>query len=141
MRGSAIYGFCLGVGGVLLAQIAPQPAGSILWWGFFTGQLTWGAALCWLRTGLPFATGAMAIAAATSGLLTALAATGHPYPDLPSGWWIPVGAGLGSAPLLLFVESRIHRTQWTRWGQYMESKSAWDIFAGRHIPDLRDGGA
>ena len=39
------------------------------------------------------------------------------------------------------VFRRFQQPRDTRWGQYMESKSAWDIFAGRHIPDLRDGGA
>jgi hypothetical protein len=137
--GSAIYGFFLGVGALLFIQIAPQPVGSILWWGFFAGQLTWGAALCRRRTRLPFATAAIVIAAATSGMLTALAAAGHVFPDLPREWWWPVGAGCVSAPLLFLVESRTHRSKWRQWRQYMEPKNAWDIFMGRHIPDMRDG--
>src|SRR5688572_2360927 len=112
MWGSAIYGFFLGVGALLFIQVAPQPVGSIIWWGFFAGQLTWGAALCWRRTGLPFATAAMALAAATSATLAALAAAGHVFPDLPSRWWVPVSACLVSDPLLFLLESRIHRSKW-----------------------------
>ena len=108
----------------LFIRIAPQPGGSILWWGFFAGQLTWGAAFCWRRTGLPFATGAMAIAGATSAVLAALAAAGHVFADLPLAWWAPVGAGLLSAPLLFLIESRVHRTKWTQWKQYMQRKNA-----------------
>lgn len=141
MWGSVLYGLFLGVGALLFMQVAPQPAGSLLWWGFFAGQLTWGAALCWRRTGLPFATAAMAIAAATAGMLVALAPVGHTFPDLPSTWWAPVAAGLLAAPLLLMVESRVHRAKWKQWKQYMERKNAWDILVGRHIPNLRDSGA
>jgi hypothetical protein len=141
MWGSAVYGFFLGVGAVLFIWTAPQPVGSILWWGFFAGQLTWGAALCWRRTGLPFATGAMAIAGATSGMLAALAAAGRVFPDLPRAWWPLVGAGLLLGPLLLLIESRLHRAKWIQWKRYMERKSAWEILMGRHIPELRDSGA
>lgn len=141
MWGSAVYGFFLAVVAPLFLRAAPQPVGSILWWGFFAGQLTWGAALCWRRTGLPFATAAMAAAATTSGLLAALAAAGHVFPDLPAAWWAPVGAGLLSGPLLFLIESRVHRAKWMQWKEYMERKNAWEIFTGRHIPDMRESGA
>ena len=142
MSGSALYGAIMGLASTLLALIAPQPAGSIIWWTFLAGQLTWGAAVCWRRTGLPFATAAMAIAAATSAFLAALAATGQVFPDLPLGWWIPVGFGMLSVPLCLLLESRVHRAKWIRWRACnMERKNAWDILTVRHIPHLRDGGA
>lgn len=141
MQGSAVYGFFLGVGALLFIQLAPQPLGSILWWGGFATQLTWAAALCWRRTRLPFATAAMAIAAASSGMLTGLAIAGHVFPDLPQSWWAPVGGGLLSSPLLLLIESRVHRGKWLQWKRYMERKNAWDILRGRHIPELPGSGA
>jgi hypothetical protein len=141
MLGSAVYGFFLGLGAVLFMQAAPQPIGSIVWWGFFAGQLTWGAMLCWRRTGLPFATGAMAAAAGTSGVLAFLAATGHVFPNLPTVSWVLVGAGFVSAPLFFLIESRVHRAKWMQWKQHMERKNAWDILTGRHIPELRNSGA
>jgi hypothetical protein len=139
--GSAIYGFFIGIGALLFMQNAPQPVGSILWWGFFAGQLIFGAVLCWRRTRLPLATAAMGIAAVTSGMLSVLAAVGHEFPDLPHQWWLPVGAGLVAGPLLFLVESRIHRSRWKLWRQYMEPKTAGDIFRDRHIPDMRDSRA
>ena len=54
MLGSAVYGFFGGIAFVVLTRVAPQPSGSIVWWGFLAGQLTWGAAICWHRTGLPW---------------------------------------------------------------------------------------
>jgi hypothetical protein len=138
MWGAAVYGFFLGVGAVLLMKFAPQPYGSIVWWGFFAGQLTWGATLCWRRTRLPFATASMAIGAATSAMLAGLAMAGHVFPDLPRAWRVPVGAGLLSGPPLFLIESRVHRAKWMQWKQYTERKNAWDIFKGRHIPELRD---
>ncbi len=137
MWGSAAYGFFLGLGSLFFIGGAPQPAGSIIWWGFFALQLTWGSAVCWRRTGLPFATAAMAIGAVTSGLLTVLAAFGNVFPDLPFRWWVPVGFGLVSAPVCLFAESRVHRAKWNQCVDYMERKNAWDIFTVRHIPNLR----
>jgi hypothetical protein len=77
----------------------------------------------------------MVITAVTSGMLTALAAIGHVFPDLPYEWWLPVGTGFVSPPLLFLVESRIHRSKWKYWRQYLEPKNAWDIFTGRHIPE------
>lgn len=137
MWGSAIYGFFLGVGAVLFLQAAPQPAGSILCWGFLAGQLTWSATVCWRRTRLPFATAAMAVAGVTSALLAVLAAVGSVFPDLPPMWLAPVGGGLLASPLLLVIESRVHRTRWAQWKEHMHRKTAWEIFTGRHIPDLR----
>lgn len=141
MRASALYGLVMGIAIVLLTRVVPQPTGSIIVWGFFAGQLTWGALVCWRRTGLPFATAAMTIGAACSAALAVLAAGGHVFPDLPLGWWVPVGLGLVLGPLCLLVESRVHRAKWKRWGDYMEGKNLWDIVTGRHIPPLRDSGA
>jgi hypothetical protein len=141
MWGSAVYGLFLGLGALLFLQAAPQPIGSILWWGFLTGQLTWCAALCWRRTGLPFATGAMAAAAGSSGVLAVFGAAGHVFPDLSRASWVLVDAGLLCALLLLVVESRVHRAKWTQWKQFMERTSAWDIVTGRHIPEMRNSGA
>lgn len=141
MRGAAAYGFFLGIGAVMFTQLAPQPSGSIVWWGFFTMQLTWGAVSCWRRTRLPFAAAAMASAAATSAMLAGLAAAGHVFPDLPRVWWLPVGTGLLSGFLLFTIESRVNRVKWLQWKQFMERQSAWDVFTGRHIPRLPDSGA
>lgn len=141
MWGAFVYGSFLGIAAVLFVQAAPQPLGSILWWGFFACQLTWVAAVCWRRTALPFATAAMALAATASGTLAALALAGHVFPDLPGAWWAPVGGGLLSGPLLLLIESRVHQEKWMRWKHYMERKSAWDILSGRHIPELPDSSA
>src|SRR5471032_1568641 len=115
MSGSAAYGFLLGIGFVLISRVAPQPAGSIVWWSLLAVQLTRGSTICWRRTGLPFASAAMAIGAVESSLLAALAAAGHIFPDLPSAWWVPMGVLMISVPLCLFVESRVHRAQWARW--------------------------
>lgn len=141
MGGSAIYGFFLGIGAILLIQAAPQPIGSIVWWGFFAGHLGWAAGVCWRRTGLPNATAAMGIAAMTSGVLAALAAAGHVFPDLPIRWWVSVSAGFVSVPLLLLVESRIHQAKWRRWKEHMRPMHGWEILSVRHIPYLRNDGA
>jgi hypothetical protein len=140
MRGSAIYGLFLGVGIVLFLELAPQPLGSVVLWGFFAGQLTWAAALCWRRTGLPFVTAAMAIGAASSGMMAVLATAGHVLPDLLLAAWAPMVGVPFAIALLMVIESRIHREKWLQWERYMAQKSAWDILRGRHIPELRDRG-
>ena len=137
MWGSAAYG-CVGfLCFILVTRTAPQPAGSVFWWGFLAVQLTWGAGLCWRRMGLRFAASAMAVGAGMSALLTALAATGHVFPNLPPLWWIPVGSAMAAGPLLFLLESRVHPHEWKRWGEFMEHTNAWDIFTGRHVPDWR----
>ncbi len=134
----ATYGAFLGISSVLLHHLLAEPTGSIIWWTAVAVQLTWGASLCWRRTGLPFATAAMAIGAATSACLVALAASGHVFPDLPVTWWLPVGAGLLSGPFCFFVESRVNRAKWIQWRAHVERSSVWAMFIGRHIPNLRD---
>ena len=141
MWGARVYGIFIGIGSMLFIRAAPQPAGSILWWGLIASQLTWASTLCWRRTGLPFATAAMVVAAAGSGLLAILALAGYVFPDLPRVWWLPLGALMVSGPLLLLVESRVNRARWMQWKEYAQHMSAWEIFRGRHIPDLRDRSA
>jgi len=141
MAAAAVYGIFIGVAFVLLVRDATQPAGSIVYWGFLAAQLAWGAAICWRRTGLPFATAAIGTASAASAMLATLAAAGWIFPDLPRAWWIPVGIGLTAPPPLLFVESRVNRAKWIRWKDFMEDSSALDILTVRHIPWLRHDGA
>lgn len=137
MVGSAMYGCVLALGFFLATKIAPQPAGSVLWWGVLTIQLGIAARLCWRRTALPFVTAAMTIAAAGCALLATLAAAGMVYPDLPAAWWPLVGAGMVASPTLVLVESRVSRARWDRWRVSMQRCSLWDILRGRHIPNLR----
>jgi hypothetical protein len=138
MQGSAVYGVFMGLTFGVLTRAAPQPAGSIVFWGFVAAQLAWGAAICWRRTGLPFATASMATGAALSAWFAVLAATGRVFPDLPRSMWVPAGIGFLLGPLFFLIESRVNRDKWTQWTHYMERKSAWEIFTGRHIPQLRD---
>jgi hypothetical protein len=138
MSGAAVYGFFIAIGFVLLTRVAPQPVSSVIWWSFCALQLTWNSTICWRRTGLPFASAGMGISAVVSALLAILATEGHVFSDLPFEWWVLVAVLMISGPVCLFVESRVHRTQWARWRDYQERKTAWDILAGRHIPRLRD---
>lgn len=140
MAGAALYGFCIGVGFVMLVRGAPQPAGSILFWGFFAGQLAWGTTITWRRTGLPFATASMGLAAAQSGAFVVLAAAGWIFPDFPPAWWIPIGLALAGPPILLLIESRVNRAKWIRWRHFMEEATVLDVVTARHIPWLRDQG-
>ena len=39
MAGSLMYGCVLGLGFFLATKIAPQPAGSVIWWSVLTIQL------------------------------------------------------------------------------------------------------
>lgn len=130
------YGFYLAIAIFLGTQIAPQPAGSIVIWAFFTAQLAWGSSLVWRRTRLPFATAALVVASATSALITGLALSGTVFPHLSLVWWIPVAIGLVTPGILFLVESRVNREKWTQWKEFTEHKTAWDVFTGRHIPDL-----
>ena len=136
MVGSLMYGCVLGLGFFLATTIAPQPAGSGIWCSVLI-QLGIGARLCWRRTGLPFITAAMAVAAANSALLATLAAAGRIYPEIPVAWWPLVGAGMVASPSLALVESRVNRARWNQWRVSTQRCSLWDILRGRHIPNLR----
>lgn len=140
MEGAALYGVCIGIGFTVFVRGAPQPAGSMLFWGFFAAQLAWGTRIVWRRTGLPFATAANALAAVQCAAFVVLAVTGWIFPDFPAAWWMPIGLALAAPPILLFVESRVNREKWMRWRRFMEHASVLDVITARHIPWLRDEG-
>ena len=135
---AALYGVTIGIGFVVFTRLMPQPLGSLIYWSFFSVQLSWGAMTCWRRTGLPFATAAMVTGAAMSACLAVLAAMGHPFQALAPESWVLFVGGTVLGPLFLLIESRANRVKWQQWGRYMENKSFWDIVTGRHIPELRN---
>jgi len=137
----ALYGLIIGGAFFVFTRLVPQPLGSIVYWGFFSVQLSLGAATCWRRTGLPFASAALVTGAVMSMCLVVLAAMGHPFPDLAPESWVLFGGGAVIGPLFLLIESRVNRTKWRQWARHMEHKNVWDIATGRHTPQLRNGGA
>jgi hypothetical protein len=141
MATAALYGLLLGVTIQVFTKTFPQPLGSITLWTLLTMQLTWGAVICWRRTGLPYATAAMAVGAVICSYLAILAATGRVLPHLSTPWWIPLAVSFVSSPILFFLESRRNPAKWKAWGAYMERTTLWDMLRGRHIPQLRDSRA
>lgn len=135
MSGAATYGLFIGASIVLLGQVAPQPWGTVVLWTLITGQLIWGAVICWRRTGLPYATTSMAIGAVISALFAILAVLGQiGWPPLKL-----VAAGLAVPVMVVcnLAESRAHPAEWQEWRAHMDRTNAWDMFVGRHIPYLR----
>jgi hypothetical protein len=136
-----LYGALIGVASFVFTKLLPQPIGSVILWAFFCAQLSWGAAICWRRTGLPFVSAAMVTSAIMSRCLAVLAAMGHPFPTWPPESWVLYAGGAALGPLFLFIESRVNRAKWEQWAHHMERQTVWDIVIGRHIPELRDGSA
>ena len=138
---SGLYGALLGVAMVVLTKFVPQPAGAIIFWSLICIQLSWGALTCWRRTGLPFASAAMINGSVMSAGLVVLALMGQPFPNLAPTSWVLFGCGAAVGPLFLLIESRVNRDKWREWARNMEHTTPWHILTGRHIPDLRKGGA
>ncbi len=126
---------------VVLLRFVSQPAGAIIFWSLICIQLSWGALTCWRRTGLPFAAAAMINGAVMSAALVILALMGQPFANLAPTSWVLVGCEAAVGALFLFIESRVNRDKWTDWARHMEHRTPWHIITGRHIPDLRKGGA
>lgn len=137
----AMYGVLLGIAFFVCSRQMPQPLGAVILWSVIAIQLSFGARTCWRRTGLPFASVAMFHGAVMSLCLVVLALIGQPFPNLAPGSWVLFGGETLVVPVFLLVESRVNRVKWAEWVRHMEHTSVWDIFTGRHIPDLRDGGA
>ena len=138
---AGLYGGIIGIAFLLFTTLVPQPTGSVILWTFFSVQLSWGALTCWRRTGLPFASAALVTGAVLSTCLLILAVIGRPYPTWPPESFVLFAGGVVLGPLFLFIESRVNRAKWKQWAHHMERQSVWDIVIGRHIPQLRDGGA
>jgi hypothetical protein len=138
---SGLYGVLLGIVLYVLTALAPQPAGAIIFWSLICIQLSWGALTCWRRTGLPFASAAMVNGSVMSAGIVILALMGQPFPDLAPASWVLFGCGAAMGPLFLLIESRVNREKWREWARHMEHQTPWHIVTGRHIPNLRKGGA
>jgi hypothetical protein len=134
------YGLFVGFTSFVFTKLLPQPAGSIILFGFWSLQLSSGAVTYWRRTGLPFMTAAMVHGAVMSLCLAVLAAIGRPFHDMTmQSWVLFVGAAI-SGMLLTHIESRINTSRVKQCTEFLEGKTVWDILIGRHIPQLRDGG-
>ena len=138
---AGLYGGLIGIAFFVFTTLLPQPIGAVMLWAFFSVQLSCGAVICWRRTGLPFVSAALITGAIMSTCLGTLAALGHPYPEWPLESWVLFAGGTVLGPLFLFIESRVNRVKWRQWSHHMERQTVWDILTGRHIPELRDGGA
>ena len=136
MSGAAVFGMWGAVAYSLLVQLAPQPAGSIVYWSAIAALLLWGSTLCWRRMRLPLSTAAMAIPAVASAMVAVLAAAGHIFPMLPLVWWMALGACMMAPAVLFMIEARVNRDKWQQWKSHVERASAWDAIRGRHIPVL-----
>ena len=134
----ASFGLFLGLTSFVFMQLVPQPAGGIVWFGFWSVQLSWGAVQIWRRTGLPFITAAMVQGSVMSLCLALLAATGYPFQQMSAESWVLfVGAGV-SMLLLKHIESRVNKSKLKQCSAYAQDKNVWDILTGRNIPRLRD---
>lgn len=136
MSGAAAYGLIGGLVFPVVLFFAPR-IGTALVWSLITIQLGWYTQRVWRLTRLPFMTlgGALGVLA---GVIAVFAlAVGYQFPMLPIPLAIPFYSLLAMIPACLVVEQRIHPEEYERWRQFMKDKSAWAIFRGRHIPDLR----
>lgn len=120
MAASGLYGVVVAAAFWVCVQLAPQPAGSVIYWGLLSLQLTWGALVCWRRTGLPFMTAGLAAGAVTSACLTVIAVMGGLFPNFSAESWVLLGGGLALPPLFFHIESRANRDTWRQVAQHME---------------------
>lgn len=131
------FGFVLGLAEPLMAMAAPQPAGSIIFFGAMTTYMTWGGLRIWRRTGLPFITTAVLLAAIMSAMMVVAAIVGVRFPSLPLRWAVPFYSLAVTGFIVGMIEQHIHPHEWGLWRRHMEHMGARDVFTGRHIPDLR----
>jgi hypothetical protein len=136
MVGSMIFGGVLGFLGPLAMMAAPQPAGTVIFCGGLAMYMTWGALLIWRRTGLPFVTAAVLLAAIESAIWVAAAIIGYRFPALPTSWAALFYSLIVVGIVLMIAEQRIHADEWELWRRHMEHMGARDLLTGRHIPDL-----
>ena len=136
MRSATLFGFIVGLAFPLATKVAPQPAGSILWWGLAAVQLAWASALVRERTGLLFSSLAMALGSVFAIAMVAAAATGYDLFTLPMPWLALLWSGVFVVPILLYVDKLVEPTKWEAWKAHQESMSLWDLLRFRHIPSL-----
>lgn len=127
----------LGITAPFLTTVAPQPGGSILWWGAIAVNLAWAAALTRERTGLFFSSLAMALGSAMAIMAVALFAAGYDLFTFPMPWAAFFWSGTVVVPTTLHVDMLLHPAKWEAWKRHMEGMSVWDMLRFRHIPYLR----
>jgi len=137
----ANYGVFLAFAILVFRILVPQPAGSVILYGLFSVQLSWGAIVWWRRTGLPFMTAALVHGAVMCVCLAVLAAIGRPFQEMSAEAWVLIVGASVTTPLLIHIESRVNKSKVKVCREHMmEHKNVWAILTLRHIPQLRDGG-
>jgi hypothetical protein len=140
MKTGASFGLFLGLTSFVFLDLAPQPAGQILWFGFWSVQVSWGAVTYWRRTRLPFMTAALVLGAVMSCCLTVLAAIGRPLGQMSAEAWVLVVGTMVTGLLLIHIESRVNKSKVKQCAEYREHTTVWGALTFRHIPHLREGG-
>lgn len=130
------YGLFLGLGMVLLFDVAPQPTGAVAFWALQTVQLTIYSAVTWRRTGLVVSTVGGGGAALASFVLMVLHAAGYSWSTFPKPWAWVVYVLIAMVPVSVIAESKIHGSEWNRWKRHMEGMGLTDVLLMRHIPNL-----
>jgi len=125
----------------MLETLLPEPSSTVVLWSCLTVALGTAAVVTWRRTRLPFASFAMAWAAACSTTLAAAGVAGFGWRMLVSENPILTICAVLVFPTMFFIESRRDREAWRRWRERVESSSLRDMLLLRHIPDLRKLGA
>lgn len=138
MKAGMQYGLLLAI--VFAAVFHAGAVATAFLCGVIALQLTVGAVVVWRRTALPFA--ALANLSGAVAMVAGAVLFGRGDDIFSASWPAAVfyaGALLG--PLLLLIESRVHRAEWVAWREHMEPMSVVDVITGRHVPRLRHGSA
>lgn len=137
MKAAAGYGLLFGFTSGLLTNVAPQPWGGILLWGFLALQSAAMTIVLLRRTRLPFASLSCVIATIVSAMAALLYGAGYDLFTFPLPWAAFFWTGFFVIPIVLYVDKFVNPDQWQAWRRHMDECSTWDIFQGHHIPDLR----
>jgi hypothetical protein len=129
--------------GLLLAGLfggANAIAWTPLWvlvWSYQALMIAIAAILTWRRMAMRWMTGAMMLAAISSGIIAAFYATGWTLEDIALRWPYVSFPAVAAIPTLVLLSQWREARQWKEWRMRTEGVTFRDMFVFRHIPDMR----
>jgi hypothetical protein len=140
-RAGLKLGFFLALVMALLFRLAPQPAGSVLFWVLLGIQTARGDWIIWRRLRLPWILAGGVSALFVSGAMIPISIRGLDLATmmvaLPLAGVVVVWTALLFVPLSLGLEALRNSPEWRAWASRTERATLWEMLTFQHVPDMR----
>lgn len=130
--------FLAGFAGLLLATLAPQPMGSIVFFGLAMVHFGIGSRVARRRADMRYLSAGFAVVAGVSAIVVGGELAGYSLRSLSLMWSALTVLVLCAGTWLIHLERKTNPLRWARWSTHWEHAGIVNRLTFRQAPDLRD---